>query len=126
MSTDRELVVQEITDVRFTPVRMREGYHLDEVDDLLDQVVSALRAAQPVDELIRSARFTPVRMREGYDMGEVDQFLERVLSAAAAADRTPSATEDAPSAAAGTASVAPLPSVVQEQRGLLARLLGRG
>ncbi|GAA4729330.1 hypothetical protein GCM10023350_10790 [Nocardioides endophyticus] len=130
MSTDRELLIQEISHVQFTPVRLREGYDMGEVDALLERLLSALRAAEAVDELVRTARFTPVRMREGYDMGEVDQFLDRVVSAAATADHTPPRYEDAspqptvpPSA--GTVPAAPATSVVQEQRGLLARLFKR-
>ena len=126
MSTDNELLVQEITQVRFSPVRLREGYEMDGVDEFLDRLVTALRAGEPVDELVRAARFTPVRMREGYDMGEVDRFLERVVSAAATADRTPPAYVDAPPAPASPAPVAPTPSVIQEQHGLLSRLFGRG
>jgi DivIVA domain-containing protein len=127
VSTDRELLIQEISQVRFTPVRLREGYEMGGVDDLLDRLVTALRAGGPVDELVRTARFTPVRMREGYDMGEVDEFLSRVVATAATADRSPSAYLDAPISAPPIAPVpvAPTSSVIQEQRGLLARLLKR-
>jgi DivIVA domain-containing protein len=130
MSTDRELLIQEISHVQFTPVRLREGYEMDGVDDLLDRLVAALRAGEPVDELVRTARFTPVRMREGYDMGEVDEFLDRVVASAATADRTPPTYVEAPAVAtrpvaAGADPVAPAPSVIQEQRGLLARLFKR-
>ena len=125
MSTERELLIQEINQVRFTPVRVREGYGMGEVDELLDQLVSALRAGEPVDELVRSARFTPVRLREGYDMAEVDRFLDRVVSVAATADRTPPSYADADAPQAPRAEPAPAPSVIQEQRGLLSRLFGR-
>ena len=126
MSTDRELLVQEINQVRFTPVRLREGYEMGGVDELLDRLVTALYAGEPVDELVRTARFTPVRLREAYDMDEVDRFLERVVSAASTADRTPPAYVDASPAPSSPATVAPTPSVIQEQRGLLSRLFGRG
>lgn len=130
MSTDRELLIQEISHVRFTPVRLREGYEMGEVDDLLDRLVTALRAGEPVDRLVRAAQFTPVRMREGYDMSEVDRFLDRVVSESATADRVPSMYTDAPQAQVAdarddTAPVAPTPSVIEEQRGLLSRLLKR-
>jgi DivIVA domain-containing protein len=129
VSTDRELLIQEINQIRFTPVRLREGYEMGGVDQLLDRLVGALEAQEPVDDLVRAARFTPVRLREAYDMGEVDRFLDRVVSAAATADRTPSAYVDVTPPPTGKAPVAPVPaptpSVIQEQRGLLSRLFGR-
>jgi len=130
VSTDRELLIEEISHVRFTPVRLREGYEMGEVDDVLDRLVTALRAGEPVDQLVSDAQFTPVRMREGYDMSEVDRFLDRVVSEAAIADRVPPIYTDAPQAQLAathgdTAPMAPTPSVIQEQRGLLSRLLRR-
>ena len=89
---------------RFTPVRLREGYDMAEVDTLLDQVVEAAERGEPVAPLIDGAHFTPVRVREGYDMGEVDQFLEQLKG-------SEPATVD--------------PGVIREQRGLLDRFLGR-
>ena len=77
------------------------------------------------EDLVREigrARFTPVRLREGYDMGEVDRFLERIVATVSETDRTPPTYADEPPAAAGP----PLPSVIQEQRGLWSRLFGRG
>ena len=131
VSTDRELLIQEISHVQFTPVRLREGYEMGEVDELLDRLVTALRAGEPVDQLVRAAQFTPVRMREGYDMSEVDRFLEHVVSAAATADRVPPVYADAPQETpsypvpAATAAVSPAPNVIEEQRGLLSRLFKR-
>lgn len=89
---------------RFTPVRLREGYDMGEVDALLDDVVEAAERGEPVGPVIDRARFTPVRLREGYDMSEVDRLLAQLK---------------------GTGPVTLDPGVVQEQRGLFARLLGR-
>lgn len=73
--------------VIFTPVRLREGYDMGEVDahlDLVKQTFDALDAAiaggRPVPGVIPAARFTPVRLREGYDIGEVDAFLAEVAT----------------------------------------------
>jgi DivIVA domain-containing protein len=66
---------------RFTPVRLREGYDVEEVDVFVDRVMATVNG-QPVERPvtareIRNAQFSPVRLREGYDVFEVDQFLER-------------------------------------------------
>jgi DivIVA domain-containing protein len=75
----------DVDRVRFSPVRLREGYDMGEVDqhlDLVKQTLDALDAAvagqAPVPGVLPSPRFTPVRLREGYDMGEVDAFLDEV------------------------------------------------
>jgi DivIVA domain-containing protein len=76
-------LVEEITQARFTPVRVtREGYDMGDVDDLLDLVVGALGRGEPVGALIDDARLSHVRLREGYDIGEVDEFLARLRSRA--------------------------------------------
>jgi DivIVA domain-containing protein len=66
---------------KFTPVRLREGYDVEEVDVFVDRVMATVNG-QPVERPvtareIRNAQFSPVRLREGYDVFEVDQFLER-------------------------------------------------
>jgi DivIVA domain-containing protein len=72
-------LVEEITQVRFTPVRVtREGYDMGDVDDLLDGVVAALGRGEPVGPVLDSARLGRVRLREGYDIGEVDAFVARL------------------------------------------------
>ena len=68
-------LVEAITQVRFTPVRMHDGYDMSEVDDLLDRVVAALGRGEPVTPLLDMARIAHVRLREGYDSGEVNAFL---------------------------------------------------
>jgi DivIVA domain-containing protein len=72
-------LVEEITQARFTPVRVtREGYDMGDVDDLLDRVVAALGRGEPVGPVLDGARLGHVRLREGYDIGEVDEFLARL------------------------------------------------
>lgn len=60
---------------RFTPVRLREGYDMADVDRLLDEVVAVAERGQPVGPVIDGARLGRVRWREGYDIGEVDEFV---------------------------------------------------
>lgn len=72
-------IAQRVAEARFTPVRMREGYDMREVDDLLDQIVAVAGAPEAVAALVASARFTRVRLREGYDMAEVDEFLASLV-----------------------------------------------
>ena len=105
----------QITNVRFTPVRLREGYDMGEVDQFLDELAAASDRGEPLRPMVDRARFTPVRLREGYDMGDVDAFLEQMASAPAGA---PTAAPDAPVSATPA-------GVIQEQRGLLSRLFGR-
>lgn len=75
-------LVEEITTARFTPVRIREGYDMGSVDDLLDRIVAALGRGESVAGLIHSAHLGHVRLREGYDIGEVDAFLARLRATA--------------------------------------------
>jgi DivIVA domain-containing protein len=73
--------------VIFTPVRLREGYDMGEVDahlDLAKQTLDALDAAVahggPVPGALPAPRFSPVRLREGYDRAEVDAFLAELAT----------------------------------------------
>lgn len=34
---------EDVVNARFTPTKFREGYHQDEVDDFLDEIVADLR-----------------------------------------------------------------------------------
>lgn len=90
---------------RFTPVRLRDGYNMAQVDSLLDEVVAAAERGQPVGPVIDRVTLAVVRLREGYDIPEVDVLLAQLK---------------------GTAPATADPGVVQEQRGLLSRLLGKG
>lgn len=63
--------------VRFTTVRLREGYAMPDVDAFLDRVVARLRSAQ----------LPGSRLKEGYAKREVDPLLGR-LEERLAAGRT--------------------------------------
>ncbi|TDW14467.1 DivIVA domain-containing protein [Kribbella kalugense] len=70
----------ERTAPMFTPVRLREGYATEEVDEFLDRLMATVNG-QPVEHPvtireIRRVQFTPVRLTEGYDVSEVDAFLD--------------------------------------------------
>jgi DivIVA domain-containing protein len=75
----------DVDNVRFTPVRLRTGYDMGDVDAYLDQVKAHLEALDAAvagtaqaPPALKPAAFTPVRLREGYDIGEVDAFLAQV------------------------------------------------
>src|SRR5512141_2684286 len=88
------LTPEDVSNKLFTPVRLREGYDMGEVDQFLDEAGAAIgasaearvekRAGRPFEmplfgsETVQNKQFTPVRLREGYDMGEVDQFLDEI------------------------------------------------
>jgi DivIVA domain-containing protein len=75
-------LVEAITTATFKPVRVREGYDMAQVDDLLDRVVAALGRGEPVGQVLDDARLSHVRLREGYDIAEVDAFLDQVRRSA--------------------------------------------
>ncbi|WP_274380462.1 DivIVA domain-containing protein [Nocardioides cavernaquae] len=75
----------DVDNVRFTPVRLRTGYDMGDVDAYLDQVKAHLEALDAAvagtgraPGPLKRAAFAPVRLREGYDIGEVDGFLAQV------------------------------------------------
>ena len=113
-----------IRSVVFTPTRLRRGYGMAEVDVFLDEAARAADAGQDLSDMVREARFTTTSLGEGYDTAEVDDFLDLVVkrSAPGAADLRPPV--DQPPVDQTVRE--PLPSAIQEQRGLLGRLFGRG
>jgi DivIVA domain-containing protein len=72
---------QQLPSPTFTPVRLREGYDIVQVDEFVDRLlatVNGLPVKSPVTvRELRNVSFRPVRVREGYDVDEVDQFLEQ-------------------------------------------------
>ena len=102
-------LVNRIRTARFTPVRLREGYDMAQVDQLLDELEDAVAGGRPVRPVVEAARFAKVRLREGYDMADVDDFLAEMARCG------PPYPDSEP---------VPAP-VVSEKRGLLARVLGR-
>lgn len=81
----RAWLVHLITTARFRPVRIREGYRMAEVDDLLDQLVTALGADRPIEGLVDGAQLTRVKWREGYRSEDVDELLRSLQAEAARA-----------------------------------------
>ncbi|MFL6109298.1 MAG: DivIVA domain-containing protein [Marmoricola sp.] len=71
-------VIGQIERIRFTPVRLREGYDMGDVDAFLDRLAQAARDGQAFAPIVEQARFERVRLREGYDIGEVDDFVARM------------------------------------------------
>ena len=118
-------LVRRIHDARFTPVRLREGYDMGEVDDFLDELVDAVAMGRPIQPLVDAARFTPVRLRERYAIGDVDAFLEQLaVDAATSAPSEPGAEVVGPGGAGGPGprppQTPPPSAVVSEPRGRLA------
>ncbi|MEQ4549026.1 DivIVA domain-containing protein, partial [Nocardioides kribbensis] len=57
---------------RFTPVRLRSGYDMGQVDDFLADLVQNLRSGGDPVAPATAARFATVRLREGYETADVD------------------------------------------------------
>ena len=75
------VTAEQVQALRFTPVRIREGYSLGEVDAFLDRVIARLSGTGDLtSDEVRKVRFTPVRWREGYDMGEVDAAMDAITA----------------------------------------------
>lgn len=68
---------------RFTQVRLREGYSIEQVDAFVERCIIELArgpAAQLAPEDVQNVRFDAVRLQKGYDMGEVDAYLDYVTA----------------------------------------------
>jgi len=109
----------DVDNVRFTPVRLRTGYDMGEVDAYLDQVKAHLLALDaavegtgPAPAPLAPAFFSPVRLREGYDISEVDAFLDQV-DAEDARLRSLARTGTAPAASPSVEKPTP-PPVIRE------------
>ncbi len=103
----------EVRNVRFTRVTFGRGYDMHEVDELLDDVAAAADARRSLAAVVRGARFTQTRFRQGYSVREVDDLLVRLGGAPASV------------VASSVAVTGGHAGVVQERRGVLARLLRR-
>ncbi len=71
------LTPEDVERVTFRSTRLRQGYDEDEVDDLLERVIDAMRAGEPFDYLLETP-LALTRMRTGYDPADVDAFLDRL------------------------------------------------
>ena len=106
-------LVSRIQDVRF-----REGYEMDQVDQLLDQMEDAASRGQPLQPVVDTAHFRTGKWREGYDIAEVDRFLTDIASAVPPLTESRTQTEYGPSFPVAA-------SVIEEKPGLMSRLFGR-
>lgn len=123
-SSSGDPLVVEVHRVAFTTSRMREGYDMSAVDDLLEVLAHALEQGRPLGPLVDEARFATTRFRDGYDPSEVDHFLSWLVGEQSKrGDLAPAEPDEPP----GTEAQAepPLPSVIEEPRGLFSRLFGR-
>ena len=78
---------EDVQAKRFSPVRLRDGYDMEDVDAFLARVRAAMTAddegragatdVRPED--VVNARFTPTKFREGYHQDEVDDFLDEIV-----------------------------------------------
>ena len=82
---DRQRVVDTIRSVRFTPVRIHQGYEMAAVDTLLDQAVEVVSRGESLTPLL-AAPLPTVTWREGYDMDEVETFVTSLRKSADATD----------------------------------------
>jgi DivIVA domain-containing protein len=67
---------------RFSSSRLRPGYDMVEVDQLIDRIERTIAGqAAPGDRVtaddVRSATFSTTRLKPGYDEREVDDALSR-------------------------------------------------
>ncbi|WP_114423686.1 DivIVA domain-containing protein [Nocardioides houyundeii] len=72
-SGDPRIQAQEVADKRFKPVRMRDGYGVNEVDDLLDQVANHLRVMGRADAAAATRATAEVRHPAGAHPAEWDR-----------------------------------------------------
>ena len=65
---------------RFTGRSFGEGYRVDEVDEYVDRVLTAIsrQDGSITPEEVMHHRFTPTRFGGSYDMDEVDNWLDNV------------------------------------------------
>ncbi|MEQ4523270.1 DivIVA domain-containing protein [Nocardioides kribbensis] len=111
---------------RFTPVRLRSGYDMGQVDDFLADLVQTLRSGGDPVAPATAARFATVRLREGYETADVDALLDEVVVRSGGTPRVRRDADDPrPAGGPGHGAPAGTGSVVQEQKGLLARLFHR-
>ena len=77
--------IRFLADSRFQVTKFREGYDMVEVDDFIDELISAAQALNPIQlaimpDLILNKKFQVTKFREGYDMVNVDDFLDGALA----------------------------------------------
>jgi len=108
-------LVNRIVDVVFPAVKFSEGYDMDSVDQLLDQLESAASRGQPLQPIVMGAQLPTRKWAEGYDKGEVDRFLADIAGLPPVTESRPPEVQSRPVA----------PSVIEEKPSLMSRLFGR-
>ena len=79
---DREGLAEQALQQKFRITRFKAGYDLDQVDELLDEVVLALREGAEPEQIVQSlmaARLSQTRWRDGYRIDDVDDFLDSLV-----------------------------------------------
>ena len=83
----------EVSQVRFTSTKFREGYNIAQVDALVGKAQVALaqweagRSAELQSMQVTEARFVPTLFRQGYVQDEVDNFLDALVQTLAAYEK---------------------------------------
>ncbi len=82
------MLAGDVSAKKFSLTKWREGYDVDQVDDLLAQVEATFasyeqgrRVVPLTADEVASARFNPTKFRTGYGQQEVDDFLDQVVVA---------------------------------------------
>ncbi|WP_170133267.1 DivIVA domain-containing protein [Arthrobacter livingstonensis] len=72
----------EIAKVSFSTTTLRDGYDMEDVDDMLDRARDALlaweggQAGAMASEDVAACTFAVTNSRTGYDQADVDNFLD--------------------------------------------------
>lgn len=122
--TDREVqeLVRRIDGQGFRVVRLKPGYDMGAVDDLLDRLAAALRAGQQLRPLL-SVRPPVVRFRAAYCIESVDAFVNELLHAVGEREWESSTVAPAPPTTPHAHEPTEPVDVIQEQQSLWRRFL---
>lgn len=74
----------QVPEPSFQASRFREGYHPEDVDALLAEVLPQLRSGRPapgLEQHLVAVTFRSTRLREGYDQDDVDDYVDVLVSA---------------------------------------------
>jgi DivIVA domain-containing protein len=97
------LTLEDVSNKRFTPVRLREGYDMGEVDQFLDEVEAELaRLTQENDEL--RAKLAAAQSGKGFDSYEAPTQATPIPEPAPVAQPTPAPVTPEPAAAPAAVS----------------------
>ena len=69
------LTPEDVSNKRFTPVRLREGYDMGEVDQFLDEIVKELEHMEQENKLLelRNQMLLDRMARDGVSLSEEDK-----------------------------------------------------